>query len=371
MAVIATSAVGLVIVALLRGTRPPTPRLGSSRTSSPARPLESHPGWRGRRQPGSALVDASPASCTAPAVVDAYAPSAWEAAWRQQAGRLGTPNATVCSAMRQAANADKANKWISHLTECSRPGADCFSAVNASIFSQFYKSCFTAAGHRMQWAEPIEPLVGHMRHPRANPECVADGVAHVGIEDRAYLLPLAGGGRMSLAEKGYTGRKFLVDAGANMYGTGLAWLVDTYARAGIEFDQVYAWEASPISAPDYWETVPTDVAPRLHFINVPVSAEAGASMNPLTWIRAIYRPGDFIVFKLDIDNDEVEGALLSQIAGSPDLIGMVAEVFYEKHYREPAMAGYLGFDEHAGAYVDAVELLGDLRAKGLRIHYWP
>jgi hypothetical protein len=50
---------------------------------------------------------------------------------------------------------------------------------------------------------------------------------------------------------------------------------------------------------------------------------------------------------------------------------MIAEMFYEKHYGEPAMAGYIGIDDSAGAKVDALNLLAGMCAKGLRIHYWP
>ena len=209
-----------------------------------------------------------------------------------------------------------------------------------------------------------------MRHPHANAQCRPDGVAGVGIEDRAYLMPLSDS-PARMAARGYAGRKYLIDAGTNMYGTGLAWLVGAYQRVGITFDEIFAWEASPVNASAYWGGVPQDAARKLHFMNIPIQAEAGAPMNPLTWIRDIYRRGDFVVFKLDIDNDPVESELIAQIAGSADLASMSAEMFYEKHYSEPAMAGYLGFDGQAAPYAAAVQMLGDLRARGVRMHYWP
>lgn len=290
--------------------------------------------------------------------------------------QLGAANATVCSVMKQRDNALKSAAWIAHVEMCHQAQATseeahaCHTAADPAIFSRFHKSCLTATGRRVEWQEPIEPLVGHMRHPRANPECVSRGMAPVGIEDRGYLLPLALAAPR-LAEHGYSNRRYLVDAGTNMYGTGLVWLVDTYARAGIEFDEIFAWEAAPFNATAYWAGVPPNIVPKLHFMNIPISAEPGAPMNPLTFIRAIYKPGDFIVFKLDIDHDGVEGALMHQLAEMPDVSSMIAEVYYEKHYSEPAMSGYTGFNARAGTYVNAVELLARMRAKGMRIHYWP
>jgi len=275
--------------------------------------------------------------------------------------------------MQQPDNAAKSAAWLAHLDTCRKgpgSGVACMDTADPTVFSRFQKSCVTASGRRLDWEEAIEPLVGHMRHPRANPQCLPSGTAGVGIEDRAYLMPLAMAGP-SLAAHGYTGRRYLVDAGTNKYGTGLAWLVDTYVRAGIVFDELFAWEAAPYDSATYWSGVPPDVAPKLHFMNVPISAEPGAPMNPLTWIRNIYKPGDFVVFKLDVDQDGLEGALIRQIADAPDLTAMIAEMFYEKHYSEPAMAGYLGFNEGSGSYEDAVDLLGGMRAKGLRMHYSP
>ena len=67
-------------------------------------------------------------------------------------------------------------------------------------------------------------------------------------------------------------------------------------------DAVYAWEYTPANATQYWDSVPADVKPRLHFYNAPVTPEPGSDMNPVDWIRDLYQPGDYIVFKLDIDN---------------------------------------------------------------------
>lgn len=36
-------------------------------------------------------------------------------------------------------------------------------------------------------------------------------------------------------------------------------------------------------------------------------------MNPVDWITDMYSPGAHVILKLDIDDDEVEGALVEQM----------------------------------------------------------
>ena len=44
----------------------------------------------------------------------------------------------------------------------------------------------------------------------------------------------------------------------------------------------------------------------MHFYNVPCDIDAGSPFNPLNIIRSIYRAGDFVVVKLDIDDEIIE-----------------------------------------------------------------
>jgi len=74
-------------------------------------------------------------------------------------------------------------------------------------------------------------------------------------------------------------------------------------------------------------------------------------MNPVDWIKNMYRPGDYVVLKLDIDNDEVEGALVEQILDLEGAGDMIAELFFEKHYAAPDMKSHRGVP--SGSEVDA------------------
>ena len=47
----------------------------------------------------------------------------------------------------------------------------------------------------------------------------------------------------------------------------------------------------------------------MHYYNVPCDVEPDSPFNPLKIIKAIYRPGDFVAIKLDIDTEDVEQVL--------------------------------------------------------------
>ncbi len=72
-----------------------------------------------------------------------------------------------------------------------------------------------------------------------------------------------------------------------------------------------------------------------HIAQVPVSVNESDAHNPLSIIRSIYRPGDFISFKLDIDNSPLELELMRQIKRDPVLKGMIGEMMFEMHYDHP------------------------------------
>jgi len=52
---------------------------------------------------------------------------------------------------------------------------------------------------------------------------------------------------------------------------------------------------------------------RIHFYNMPVTENFTQATHPLNIIRSIYQPGDLIVLKLDIDNRDLEMAIMSEI----------------------------------------------------------
>lgn len=45
---------------------------------------------------------------------------------------------------------------------------------------------------------------------------------------------------------------------------------------------------------------------RMHYFNVPCDVGLDSPFNPLNIVKAMYKPGDFVVIKLDIDTEDIE-----------------------------------------------------------------
>lgn len=75
---------------------------------------------------------------------------------------------------------------------------------------------------------------------------------------------------------------------------------------GPEYAVRKGWEIKPATAAEYWADVPLDVRGRMHYFNVPCDTTPDSPFNPLNIVRNMYQPGDFVVIKLDIDNEAIE-----------------------------------------------------------------
>ena len=69
---------------------------------------------------------------------------------------------------------------------------------------------------------------------------------------------------------------------------------------------------------------------RVAFFNFPITDEQSSARNPLTVIKQVAQPGDFVVFKLDIDNSPVENAIVAQLQSDPEAYKLVDIFFYER-----------------------------------------
>ena len=291
-----------------------------------------------------------------------YSSSPWELEWAATIGDLNARGA-ACDAMARAPA--KVDAWLSGVSASA--SATTSPDLDAAVFSHFDVQGVDGAGRPAVLRAPIEPLAGHMRHPLGLKECVPPGHTAVDVGDLSYLM-LVGLSRGDVARV-YPGRHILIDAGTAAYNSSLEWLVTAYKERAIDFDEIYAWEAKPQDAREYWASVPDDVAPKLHYYNAPVVADPASHMNPLRVIRDVARPGDVVALKLDIDNDEVESQLVNQIMNDERLRSTISEMFIETHYDSKQMAPWFGRQatSHAAALAEMVRL----RSLGLRLHYWP
>ena len=218
----------------------------------------------------------------------------------------------------------------------------------------------------------IEPLVSFLRHPLAlcpKTEFAAD------ILDKAYLV-VPYKDEITYDES----TKWLFDAGASTYDTGAggasqSWFVDTYGARGIEFDRIIGWEAAKTDPPNQWDGVPADIKRKTSWFNIPVTTGVGDADNPLTFIKHLTKPEDFVVFKIDIDSPLVEIALVKQLMADPQLLELVDEFYFEHHVSGSPMQ-WLGWgdlqnsDAELSTLPESYELFTFLREHGVRAHSW-
>lgn len=207
-------------------------------------------------------------------------------------------------------------------------------------------------------------------------------------QSKDYLLPLSLKSATTSAMKKYNSRKsleqqgistFLFDAGATFPGKGKSkegndwsgseWIYDWYAKQGIVFDHVYAWE--PTKAVYSKEHLRPELAKALHYFSVGITAGKNDEHNPLAVIRRKCKPKDIVVFKLDIDN-KLELRVVQQLLSDPELLGLVDEFYFEHHVNNPLMAMH-GLNKQ-GSPLDLkswYDMVMPAREKGLRMHFWP
>jgi hypothetical protein len=87
-------------------------------------------------------------------------------------------------------------------------------------------------------------------------------------------------------------------------------------------------------------------------------------------IQAISKPHDYVLVKLDIDDDVLEQALIGQLAENQALLGLIDELFYEMRVTVPAMHKYLGTFRRS-TLKEVYQLFTRLRTIGIRMHSWP
>jgi len=246
----------------------------------------------------------------------------------------------------------------------TEPGSANLASSNTSAH-EFRDSCTG-----MHSLVHIEPLVSFLRHPLALcPRSAAP------VLDKTYLLVPYKDEVTSDNSK-----KWLFDAGASTYDTGAggasqSWFVKTYRARGIEFDRIIGWEAAKTDPSNQWDSVPADIKRKTSWFNIPVTTGVGDADNPLTFIKHLTKPEDFVVFKLDIDSPLVEIALVKQLMTDSQLLELVDEFYFEHHVSGSPMQWH-GWGDLQNSVAEfstlseSYELFTFLREHGVRAHSW-
>lgn len=61
---------------------------------------------------------------------------------------------------------------------------------------------------------------------------------------------------------------------------------------------------------------------------------------------------------------------MEQLRTNEDIMGMVAELYFEQHFDAPEMLSSFGTGLKT-KLADVQQLFHGFRSKGLRLHYWP
>mmetsp|Transcript_32118 Transcript_32118/g.91078 ORF Transcript_32118/g.91078 Transcript_32118/m.91078 type:complete len:402 (-) Transcript_32118:449-1654(-) len=155
----------------------------------------------------------------------------------------------------------------------------------------------------------------------------------------------------------------------------LKWFVDSFRARNIEFDHIYGWEMETLDPKRYWSHVPADIKPKLHFYNVPCQSDPSHPDNPWNHLRATARKDDYVVVKLDIDNNAIEVALIMQLLDDPQLAALIDELFWENHVGQHPME-YWGWGRlkslpsGVSTMKDSYSIFTRLRKLGIRAHSW-
>lgn len=301
----------------------------------------------------------------------AYVPSPWENDWFQliRARESDKIEWTAgCEAMKQSEGI--ARRYLDWIASNRVDGAP------TDIFST-WANC--------PGSHAIEPLVGHLRHPYFH--CVGPRKDTYQLLFSTDYLLLATSAGLPDDNESYV--KFFFDAGAsvvydNCWAGCTKWFVDAYARRGIDFDRILLWEAAIADPKKYWKSVPADLVPKMQYYNTPLTVEPPDNL----WhaVRALAKPEDFVVVKIDVDNYELEVSLVNQLLASPDLINLVDELFWEHHVngspiRKTRVSAFnhdnLGWGDQVphpaspdSHLHDSYRLFTELRRHGIRAHSW-
>ena len=240
-----------------------------------------------------------------------------------------------------------------------------------------------------QWTSYIEPLSIHGRHPYAIYSCLATIDEKIGFNttDMVSKYPhyfnlkkgLGSVDHILLDIRREYKNYYLLDAGTSYFKSSLWWFVCAYLKKSIKFDKIYGWEYSLLEPRLFWDDVPSQLKSIYSFFNAPVSSGTRDDNSPLRFILDNADTDDFVAFKLDIDNSDIEIPIAVSILRNKSVHQLIDEFFFELHFRcELLMLCGWGDqmpDELSGIKLSSryavMNFFKELRVLGIRSHTWP
>ena len=348
-----------------------------------------------------------------------YAPGAAERVWD------GVPQHRACEHAQRDAFSKVTRDWLnfSSLAHTTLRAAAAIPPVDDRVAQSISRFVWPASGGESECNEVIEPLTGMARHPYASgtgcwlrhaPEAVRlvkmkqvtkYDIGHIIFASRCAATrgecSALGGRRFGAVPSQRPPRNLLFDLGCAKYGSpmnekkirlmgggiqpSLPLLEAIYRRGCINFDGIWAWEASPMNPAAWWKRVPNATRKILTFHNRPVSADDFVST-----LQREARPEDFVALKLDIDAPKLEDEIVRLLIERAELSELVDEMLFEFHVNLRHLADNktttinndgtkclskkgetcVNHGMSSVTVAEAISTMQRLRSKGIRAHFW-
>ena len=296
-----------------------------------------------------------------------YKPSEYETKW---AARIKDVQDHVCSSV-QSEFAALNQAYIAELWKCTPhtpydQRADCPPSKpdeynRAAFSSMFYQSM--CGGENKTIETFLEPIAGVLRHPNICP----DGSKTV---DKNYMVV------DPYLVSQVTGKLYFFDVGASTWNQGAGGASQSWFDAVYNFecwrhiDEMYLWEGTQVSAKQLWNDVPRPLRPHYHYYMSLASTEPENFNNPLTMLRNVATPDDYVIIKIDIDAPSIEDAFIHQILNDVELSRLIDELYFEHHvHMDPMIDRGWGHGPTLKQEV-SLQLFSALRRLGIRAHSW-
>lgn len=210
--------------------------------------------------------------------------------------------------------------------------------------------------------EYIEPLFGILR----NTFSICNKNKKGNIVSKDYLLP----SYKKVLEKPI----IYLDAGASTFYTGAGGASQYFFYKYYKdypltrFKKWFLWEVKKYNITNIMKEVPTDIFEIYNYFNKPISTDINSDDNPLKIIKK-YQKEFYIIFKLDVDNPNVELPILNYLINKNDIIP--DEFYFEYHFYSQIMmkSWRKKVDFNCSLYCATNKFLY-LRKKGIRCHAW-
>jgi hypothetical protein len=184
------------------------------------------------------------------------------------------------------------------------------------------------------------------------------------------------GQRERQRQRALSPRLFIIDLGATLYfwslsGPSQQYLLQKYSRSGYtNLYRLMAFEANYYqNQKKIFAGIPPAVIPHYQYFNVPITSEVGSKYNPLTLLRALAKPRDFVSVKLDVDNSDIEFGLIAQILSDPGVHSLIDEFFFEHHSTVKEFQ-WAWKEQVRGSLADGYKFFRQMRELGIRAHSW-